>query len=72
MKTLRAANYVIKEFGGAAVLARLLDVDISTVSQWRCRGGRIPSAKQAKILRFAKKLNLNVTPEHIIYGTCPP
>lgn len=69
---MKAADYVIKVFGGAAVIARLLDVDISTVSQWRIRGGRIPTSKQAKILRLAKKLNLDVKPEHVIYGSNPP
>ena len=69
---MKPAPFIIEAFGGASVLARLLDVDISTVSQWRIRGGRIPSSKQAKILRLAKKLGLQITAEHMVHGSRTP
>ncbi len=62
------ADLVIQKFGSVAAVARALDIRESTVSSWRLRSGRIPSAKQISILRAAAKNNIHLTPADLVLG----
>ena len=76
MKKLKnsGAHYVIQKFGGRASTARLLDVDPITVWRWTIpkeRGGTdgyIPTKTIVRAMRVAKKLNIDLTLEHLVYG----
>jgi len=66
---MKPATLVIKKFNGASILAKLLDVDISTISQWEIRNGRVPSSQQIKVLKLAKKMGIELTAHEVIYGS---
>jgi hypothetical protein len=68
---LNPVEYTIQQFGGVRALARALGKDASIVSKWRKpRGGvyYIPSKFYVQILRKAKKLNLDITLEDLVFG----
>lgn len=67
------AELVINRFNGVRPLARLLDVDHSSVVRWpqpkpRGLGGTIPSRHHAKLLELAKAHKIKLTASELIYG----
>ena len=73
-KKLNPAEYVILVFGGVNATARALNRSPGSVSMWRAPkskkglGGRIPSQAQLLILKKAKQLKLDITPDDLIDG----
>ncbi len=71
---LSPARYVIHAFGGVTALARAIKRDHSTVSRWqnskdlKGTGGYIPMPAQRDILRVAKRLGIDITPDDLILG----
>lgn len=67
------AEKVITAFGGVRATARALGLDSSTVSRWhlpldrRGLGGRVPSVHQARILRLAREVGLDITAADLIH-----
>lgn len=71
---LSPADYVIHIFGGVRATARAIGRSATSVSNWRrtkashgCNGD-VPSAAQRLILSVAKKKNLDITPDDLIFG----
>lgn len=68
------AGYVIHVFGGVRATGRAIGRSGTAVCKWtkpikdKGTSGRIPGKCQAKILAVASKLNLDITPEDLIYG----
>lgn len=66
------ARKVIQRFGGVRPLARILDVDPSTVSRWqqprerRGQAGLIPAQYQGPILRSARQHGIPLSAEDLI------
>lgn len=58
---------VVSLFGGVRKLARLLEVDASTVSRWQSTG-RIPSGMQRQVLQLAWDHGLDLTAHDIVWG----
>lgn len=63
------AQNIISKFGGAQVLAELLNINVSNVHRWtypKSRGGTggvIPTRHQLKILKIGKKKKIKVNPQ---------
>lgn len=55
-----AAARACKAFGSAANLAKAIGVARSTVTQWRRRGGFIPSRLQPKIIEVASQRGIDL------------
>lgn len=72
--SMNPAEYVIHVFDGVRATARAIGRSPSSVSKWqkpraeRGCNGQIPSAAQLLILKKAKELALDVTPDDLIYG----
>lgn len=73
------AELVVREIGGngrgaAAKTARALGITPSEVSKWKAPkekwgfGGDVPTRLKERILDFAKRENLDITPEDLIRG----
>ena len=63
------AKLVVKKMGGMVNTARFLRTDRSTVHHWIYRGkGVVPQRWHKRILLLSAKLNLGITPLHLIYG----
>lgn len=66
-KTGNPAQIVIERFGGVCELARVLDVDKSTVSRWQVAAdkkgtaGRVPQWHWDKLLAAAKKRKIKLS-----------
>jgi len=56
-----AVSQIIGKFGSQVKLAGEISVSQSTISHWIKRG-IIPTRQQQKILRAAKRLNLDISP----------
>lgn len=66
---LTPTEYVIRQFGSIANLARFLESTVQGVGRWRRdREGRIPDTYHIRILDHAKRKGLDLTPEDLIYG----
>lgn len=70
---LSPAEVVIDRFGGVRPLARLLDLDHSSVARWpkpkpRGLGGFIPSNHHQKLLALATAKGIKLSPKDLIYG----
>lgn len=71
--SMSPAEKVISAFGGVRAVARLLDLNSSSVSRWRMpadkRGldGRVPSVHQGKILRLARERGVPLSADDLIY-----
>lgn len=71
---MKPAELVIHRFGGVRPLARLLNVNPSTVQRWKmpaARGGldgRVPSARMAELLRLAVEQNITLSASELITG----
>jgi hypothetical protein len=71
---LSPAEWVIRQFGGVSLLARAIGRTPQAVSKWRASrwsqgtDGRIPGGLHEKILREAKRLELDVTVEDLVLG----
>lgn len=69
MEQLNPAEYVIHIFGGVRATARALNKTPSTISKWqRQNNGIIPSSNLQTIIDKAKELNLDITPDDLVYG----
>lgn len=71
--TKTPTDIVVDLFGGLRPLARLLDVDPSSIIQWRKpretrEAGLIPSTHHKILLEEAKKRGYKLTPTDLIYG----
>ncbi len=58
-------DQVITKLGGAAEVARLIDVPYQTVAAWK-RRGTIPSRHQRALLLAARERGLDITAEDLI------
>ncbi len=73
-KHLPPVEYIIHAFKGVRPLSREIGVDASTISHWRERtkknDGAIPNTdgRHKTILAAAARLQLDVTPNDLIYG----
>ena len=65
---LTPADYVINLLGGVRPAARKLKYSPSAVSRWSVSGGEIPTKARKKILKYAGKHKLNITPIELEYG----
>lgn len=71
---LTPAKFVILRFGGLRATARELNQTPGAICRWNAPksrhgcGGRIPSSVQNLILQIAKKKNLDITPNDILFG----
>jgi len=65
---LSPAEYVIHVFGGVRATARAVGRYPNAVCRWKKKSGHIPSAAQRVILSVAKKNNLSITPNDLVYG----
>lgn len=69
---MNPAKRIIELFGGVRPLARELDTDPSVVCRWalpkerRGQGGLIPAEYQGRILKLAKRKQLQVSAEDLI------
>lgn len=66
-KYLTPVETAIEVFGGVRVMARAIGRDPASVCRWQ-QNGTIPANIQTKVLEAAKDLELDLTPEDIIYG----
>lgn len=57
---------VFEKFGGTRPMANHLGESPSTVQSWKT-SGRIPAAKQPKVLEKARELALDVTAEDVMF-----
>lgn len=68
------AERVISKFGGIRPLARMLDIDHSSVQRWtrpktqRGSGGLIPSRHHQRILNLAREQGLDIDAADLIVG----
>lgn len=65
---LKPAEYVVHIFGGVRASARKLKISPSTVSRWRTTGGEVPTRARKKILKYAMKNGMDITPSHLEWG----
>lgn len=62
------AEYVIQLMGGVRPAARKLKYSPSAVSRWRTMGGEIPTKARKRILKYAEKHGLAISPIELEYG----
>ncbi len=67
MPRLSPADAVLADFG-IRPLARILEVDPTTVIRWRNGDGLIPSQYHRRLLEIAKELNVKLTTDDLIHG----
>lgn len=67
MQLIPPGILVVQVFGGVRKLARLLEIDPSTVSRWQSTG-RIPSGMQREVLQLAWDEGLDLTAHDIVWG----
>jgi len=74
VKLLSPAEYVIYAFGGVHAAARAIGRDAGSVCAWkrpRSRkgsDGRVPGKAQMAILRVARDMQIDITPEDLVIG----
>lgn len=69
MTRLTPAQYVIRTFGSIHKVATAIGKTPGAVWRWKSKGSKaIPGPSQQLILQAAKKLNLDITPNDLIYG----
>lgn len=63
-----AAEHIIRKCGGAARVAEMLGMDVSSVHRWtyprdkKGAAGRVPSKRQAELLAKAREAGIDLTP----------
>lgn len=63
-----AAEHVIRKCGGAARVAEMLGLDVSSVHRWtypqskKGAAGRVPSKRQAELMRKARDAGIDLHP----------
>lgn len=67
MQLIPPGVLVVQVFGGVRKLARLLEIDPSTVSRWQTTG-RVPSGMQRDVLQLAWQEGLDLTAHDIVWG----
>ena len=67
MQLIPPGVLVVQVFGGVRKLARLLEIDPSTVSRWQTTG-RVPSGMQREVLQLAWDEGLDLTAHDIVWG----
>jgi hypothetical protein len=70
---LSPAKHVIEQFGGINRTARVLQKDPASVYRWTQKRrdipkGTIPSQNFRRILKEAKRFNLDITVEDLVFG----
>lgn len=70
---MKPADLVIARFGGVRPLARLLEIDHTTILQWqrkppRGRDGLIPSRYHIPLLELAARLDVALSTDDLIHG----
>lgn len=67
MRLIPPGILVVQVFGGVRKLARLLEIDPSTVSRWQSTG-RVPSGMQRQVLQLAWDEGHDLTAHDIVWG----
>jgi transposase-like protein len=71
---MKPADIVISRFGGLRPLARLMNLDPSTIYRWRAPAakggldGRVPSTHQLRLLELAREKGVQLTASELIEG----
>jgi len=74
MRFMRPAEYVIYAFGGVTAAANAIGRDKGSVCAWkrpRSRkgaNGQVPGKAQARILKVAEEMQIDITPEDLVIG----
>ena len=65
---MKPGEYVVEVFGGVTKAANALGVSPGAVSRWKSGKRRMGPDVMIKILKTAKKLNLDITTNDLIFG----